>query len=345
MRLPHLFVVPPASALPTGGNIYNEGLLAALTALGRAHVRCTIDALSAHAESASNFARVWVDSLYLGQLPEHRATLAQFERRGLLLHALPSTLARAAGQAHEALRARERSVLATFDCALVTSTTTAQELSSCASHLRTWLLEPAIRRAPDGLRGPGDGTLRALMVANLTPNKGVLLFLGALASRVRESDAFMLRVVGRFDLDLPYGEACRRALTEQPLLAARVELAGVRSEAQVLGELAEAHVLISASRVESFGMAIADARGSGCVVLAHPGGHVGRLVDRDAGGSVVADDAALADVFLACVRDRAALLERLEKAAARRLAQRTWGDVARAFLAYADAQHGTRKAQ
>jgi glycosyltransferase involved in cell wall biosynthesis len=169
--------------------------------------------------------------------------------------------------------------------------------------------------------------------------------LHALASRARESDDFTLRCIGRFDLDLPYGEACRRARDDEPLLAARVELVGVQTQAQVLDELARAHVLISASRVESFGMAIADARASGCVVLARAGGHVARLVDAEAGGCVVADDAALAEAFLACVRDRAALSERLRRAAARRLAPRSWDDVARAFLAFRAAQAGAPKAQ
>jgi glycosyltransferase involved in cell wall biosynthesis len=250
-----------------------------------------------------------------------------------LLHALPSTLARAEGRVDAELLRHERAELAAFDCALVTSATAAEALAQLAPHLPAWVVEPAIFAAPPGLRGTSD-PVRALVVANLTPNKGVLPWLGALAPRVRADDVFSLRHMGRLDLDPGYAEACLHKVRSTPALASRVAFDGVKTHAALLAELARAHVLISASRVESFGMAIADARASGCVVLARAGGHVERLVTVQAGGSVLGEDDALADTFLSCVRDRASLQERLRRASAQRLAARSWHEVAREFTRY-----------
>lgn len=329
-RAPLLFIVPRASALPTGGNLYNEGLLAALELQGESFLRCDRDELARDALPACE--SVWLDSLYLSELDALRASLPR-TRLCLLLHALPSTLARAAGRDDAALRASERALLAEFDCALVTSEATARSLSELAPGLRTFVVEPAIRASAAGLRRPPSvGVVRAALIANLTPNKGVLPWLEALAARVRGDDAFVLRCLGRWDLDPAYADACLRA-TCSPELVQRVLLTGVAAPDQVADELARAQLLISPSRFESFGMAIADARASGVPVLARAGGHVAALVDPEAGGSLSDDDEALADAFLACVRDRVTLSERLVRAAAHPLEPRSWADVARAFSA------------
>jgi glycosyltransferase involved in cell wall biosynthesis len=328
-----LFVVPSADQPPTGGNLYNEGLLAALSAEGEPFARCSLEQLDA---LAARFEEVWLDSLYLAHWAALRARFARVERFALLMHALPSSLARAEGRDSAAWLKREAAALAAFDVALVTSATSAALLAAAAPALRCWVIPPAIHGA-EGASRSAWGKVRAVIVANLTANKGLLPFLRALAARVRTEDDFALRCIGRSDVDETYAEACAQCLRECPELAARVTLTGVQSRAQVSRALAEAEILISASRFESFGMAIADARASGCVVLAHAGGHVAQLVDAASGGVLCSDDLSLADAFLSCVRDRARLAERLEKAAERRLGHRAYTDVAREFLRYARA--------
>lgn len=339
-----LFVVPRASALPTGGNLYNEGLLAALQRAGAHFVRRDPQQL-AQSALPEPCQRVWLDSLYLSELDALRGVLPRPGRFGLLLHALPSTLARAAGHDDAAWRARERALLAEFDCALVTSETTAQALAELAPRLARFVVQPAVRASASGQRAAArTSPVRAALIANLTPNKGVLAWLEALAAQVRADDAFMLCCVGRWDLDPAYAEACRR-LTATPALAGRVVLTGVQTPDQVADELSRAHVLISPSRFESFGMAIADARASGVVVMARAGGHVAALVDAEAGGLLCDDDESLAHAFLSCVRDRVALSERLLRAAARPLAGRSWDEVARVFQSQVRAHAAGRKAQ
>jgi glycosyltransferase involved in cell wall biosynthesis len=100
----------------------------------------------------------------------------------------------------------------------------------------------------------------------------------------------------------------------------------------VLDELAQAHVLVSASRSESFGLAVSDARASRCVVLARAAGHVAQLVSAAAGGALLADDGELVQALLALCRDPAALRERLERAALHALPTRSWHEAAADLL-------------
>jgi glycosyltransferase involved in cell wall biosynthesis len=195
------------------------------------------------------------------------------------------------------------------------------------------VVEPARERAP-GTR-THDGALRAVVVANIIPNKGVLPLLQALRSQLEvcspEVSSSLLRVhiVGRRETDPEYTRACERELATSGALAACVQLVGTASYESLLGELGAAHVLLSASRVESYGMAIADARAAGCVVLARRGGHVEHLVSTEAGGALVDDDDALVTLLLGLVADRQSLAIRLALAARHKPPARGWDDVAR----------------
>src|SRR3569832_1723885 len=165
-----LFVVPSAAQPPSGGNLYNEGLLAALSALGERCTRCSLSELDA---LSGEFDEVWLDSLYLAHWAALRARFRGAERFALLLHALPSSLARAEGRELAPWLALEAQALAAFDVALVTSSSSAELLAAAAPALRCWQIPPAIQRAEDAPRS-AQGTVRALIVANLTPNKGIL---------------------------------------------------------------------------------------------------------------------------------------------------------------------------
>ncbi|HEY6877083.1 MAG TPA: glycosyltransferase [Polyangiales bacterium] len=305
-----LFVVPGPEAPISGGNRYNDALIGALRA----------SRVEAAALNRDVLARVpgplWVDSLYLTSLTEIRA-LAGARPLGLLAHSLPSQLARAAGEPEPALEERERAWLAMVERAVAPSDTMRGWLIERAPSLKVRVVEPGVIGAPDARR---EGPLRALMIANLLPNKGVLPFLEALAARLRPSDVFTLRIIGRADLASTYAARCR-ALAEP-----RIVFAGGLPFETLLRELARSHVLVSASRSESYGMALADARACGCVVLARDGGHAAALAD------VVDDDDALADALLSLVRDERALAHRLAHAQRTRLPPRGWEEVAHEFL-------------
>src|SRR5581483_1295382 len=96
--------------------------------------------------------------------------------------------------------------------------------------------------------------------------------------------------------------------------------------------LAAADVLVSASRMESFGMALAEARALGVPILARAGGNAASLVDFASGGELCSDDAQLAHALVALAQDRDELRARAARAARHRLV-RSWHDAAAEFVA------------
>ncbi len=309
-----LFVVPGPNAPVSGGNRYNGALIDALGAR-----RVDLTELK-HFELERWAGALWVDSLYLTQLPRIRARARRARSLGLLAHALPSLLAYAEGCPDTLLEEHERALLAMFDRAVAPSDTMRDWLAERAPALPVSVIAPAQSALPaDRSAEP----LTALLVANLLPNKGVLPFLGVLAHKLQTSDQFELRVIGRVDLDRDYAARCL-AYAEPRI----VFTDGMPFEA-LLVEYSRAQVLVSASRSESYGMAIAEARASGCIVLARAGGHVAKLHDP-ASGTLVESDEALADALLELVRDPWKCARRL--AAQERLPTRSWSDVAREFM-------------
>lgn len=310
-----LFVVPGPDAPISGGNRYNGALLEALGVQ-----RIDADELVPFALEDWSGA-LWVDSLYLAQLPRIRARARCARSLGLLAHSLPSQLAQAAGHADGRLVQRERALLALLDRAVAPSETMRGWLAERAPSLPVRVVPPAHEALP---ANRSEAALTGVLVANLLPNKGVLPFLQVLTASLRPDDALTLRVIGRLDLDRAYAAQCL-AYAEP-----RIVFCGELPFAQLLAEYARAHVLVSASRAESYGMAIAEGRASGCIVLAHAGGHVVHLHDA-ASGSLVDDDQALADALVGLVRDRKERTRRSLRAEAARPAARSWGEVAREF--------------
>lgn len=294
-----IFFVPGPEAPLSGGNRYNEALIAQLGA------RRTSDA-----EGASGV--VWVDSLFLAQLPSLRPRAT---RLGLLAHSLPSLLSEAYAQQLD-----ESALLALLDCAVAPSETMRDWLRERAPQLRVRVVEPAVDALPVHEK---VGPLQVSMVANLTPNKGVLPFLEALASEVRAQDRFTLRVIGRLE-DSAYARRCV-AFAES-----RIVFCGALPFDALRAEYARAHALVSASRSESYGMAIAEARAHGCIVLARAGGHVAKLLNV-ACDSLVESDHALVEALLAIARDPSSLAERSRCALATKPCLRSWRDVADEF--------------
>ena len=135
-----------------------------------------------------------------------------------------------------------------------------------------------------GAREPAD-RLRVVLVGNVTEGKGVLDLVEAL----RGVEGVSLRVVGSTTADVEYAERVRAAADGMD-----VELVGAVPHQRCLSLIAESDVLVSASRMESYGMAIADARACGVPVLAMRGGNVGNMVDVDSGGELVSDEEELA---------------------------------------------------
>jgi glycosyltransferase involved in cell wall biosynthesis len=87
--------------------------------------------------------------------------------------------------------------------------------------------------------------------------------------------------------------------------------------------------------METYGMALAEARTLGLPILAHAGGNVGAHVTSGAGGELVASHEELAAAFLSLCRDPHEHHARLRLARAHALPARAWSQAAAEFTALA----------
>lgn len=300
------FVVPPPEETISGGNVYNRALLDALRAAGVDARIASPHAPRAEGAGGSASDTYLVDSLYLDAVPRLRPC-------HLLAHYLPCLV-----DGSERPSFEERAALEAATGFVVPSRFMADALARLAPSPR-----PSLVVAPgiDVAHEPAPRVARALMVANLVPGKGVAPFLRALRGR-----HLALTIVGRLDADPDYAAECRAA-------APSVELAGARPHRETLAMIAASDLLVSSSRMEAFGLALAEARALGVPIVARAGGNVAALVDEAAGGRVLADEEALADECVRLGRDPLELERRRAAASALRPPARTWADAARDLVA------------
>ncbi len=309
MKHAHVFVRPEPSAKITGGDLYNLRLFSALRAFGADVHETTID-------GERPPGKVLVDSLYLDALP-------RFAPCHLLAHYLPCLVA------GTTLSEAERAALIAADGFVTTSAFMARELTRLAPEPRpVVVIAPGIDVTNTAHVTPAARGSRAILVANLTPGKGVLPLLRALASR-----PLALAVVGSPDVDPDYAAACHAA-------GPHVEFLGALSHAQTTAAIAASDFLVSASRMESFGLALAEARALGVPIVARTGGNAAAHIDPSAGGCLVDSDEALADECIRLASDPTELEARRHAARTHLPPPRSWADAAREFLAaFTDSIH------
>jgi glycosyltransferase involved in cell wall biosynthesis len=194
------------------------------------------------------------------------------------------------------------------------------------------VVEPGCWAAGARADVPRGDTMRALLVAQLVPGKGIEPLLQALAlAWTRGGPEFELRILGGTNADPEYAERCHALVASTPALSRAVHFEGELPVTEVVKRLATADLVLSASRMESYGMVLAEARTLGVPILAVPGGNVAALVTEAAGGELVVDVAALARQAVALGQQPDELRARAERAVRSALAPRPWSRVASEF--------------
>jgi glycosyltransferase involved in cell wall biosynthesis len=324
------FVAPPLDGAISGGTLYNREIVKALRALGASVKR--LDLESARASLARGAPGLYlVDTLYLSELAELRALNHAGRTLSLVCHYLPSLVSKGDALTAADLDGDERRALDSADAFVAPSAFMQRTLARLDSSERpSVVIEPAtlaLGLAPEGVP---SSALRATVVANLVPGKGVAPFLAALARAASSRDAFELEIVGGASADPEYALGCARAANGDP----RIRFVGALEPAALIERLGRRQLLVSASRMESFGMALAEARTLGVPIVARRGGNVAAHVTEEAGGELCRDDDELASAFLALCRNRAELSRRLELARAHPRPPRGWSEAARELLSH-----------
>ncbi len=304
------FIHPGDLATRTGGYRYARCLLAALRLRG---VTAAVHRLSgsfpfpdgaalADADrllaGIADESTVVVDGLAYGAMPEQAVAHAQRLRLVALVHhplALetgldPDTAAR--------LEASERRALRSARAVVVTSPATAQALrgygvdESRVTVVLPGTQVPAQSPAPFPVhspmprdrqeRAPSEG-VRLLCVASITPRKGQLDLVDALAAcRARGlASNWRLVCIGSLDRDAGYAAAVQARVRELGL-DAQVHLVGERDEDAVDRAYEEADVFVLASHHEGYGMVLAEAIGHGLPVVSTTAGAIPQTVPADA---------------------------------------------------------------
>ena len=331
----HLLVPGDLDTL-TGGYLYDRRIADALRARGwqvdlhalyASFPQPTPAALAHAAETLAALpadALVLVDGLAYGAMPRGaRAEAARLRLIALVHHPLAAESGLDAAT-RRALRESEREALASAWGVVVTSCATARALDAYGVPAeRVMVVEPGTDPAPLARGSPGPG-LRLVCVATLTPRKGHLTLLDAL-TRLCDRP-WQLTCAGSPEHDPEWAQVVRERACE---LGERVRFLA-ELDARALGALYEgADAFVLATRMEGYGMALAEALARGLPVVATRVGAVPETVPPDAGILVPPDDAGALAEALARLLDDAGLRERLAAGARRaRAALPRWEDAA-----------------
>jgi glycosyltransferase involved in cell wall biosynthesis len=329
-RTPLVVVFPAGSERVSGGNIYDRELTKALAELVPASVASFHEAAG---KLASKQPGIYLfDTLELDQASALGPRGAGQEV-GLVVHHLPSL---EPGAPHDdSTLASENAKLRRFDFLVATSEFTRSLLASRG------FADEAIFTVPPGLASVEsddnvlrayDAPLRAVVVGNLIPRKGVLPLLEALAARPAPS-RYSLRVVGRGDMDPAYAEACRRTAAASPSLREAVRLEDPLPYERMSEVYDASHLLVSAALVETFGMAIHEARARGLPVLAFDGGYARHHFTHGADGFSCSSHEELARTLVELAEDEHRMARLFERARATRPASYSWREAAERFVA------------
>jgi glycosyltransferase involved in cell wall biosynthesis len=255
----------------------------------------------------------------------------------VLLHAFPSFIRRAADRATLARELplaplmSELDLVAQLDLVVTPGPYVARVLSAAGSGVPCVVCPPGADDVPaPEPEVPSTSTVRLLVIANLTPAKGIQDALDALATL--RDQPWELTLVGALDADPAHVATLRELIAEQGL-AARVRFLGARSHAETLAELRRSHVLVIPSYTENCPLVALEAARAGVPVVGYAVGGLPDLVESGVTGRLVPllDVTALAGALrgvLASPKERTRLTR---SAAAHGSTLPSWRDAASAF--------------
>jgi glycosyltransferase involved in cell wall biosynthesis len=290
--MPHCsFLVPGDLASRTGGYAYDRRIIEGLRALQwHVDVHSLGDGYPAPGAAARALAREVVealpdgtlavtDGLAFGAMPGLARLHARRIRWVALVHHPLSLETGLAPDRQRALFESERDALAAARGVIVTSASTARALAAFGvAASRVTVVEPGTDPAPLST-GSGEA-MNLLCVATVTPRKGHLLLVDALAA-LRDRP-WTLHCAGSLAMDPACAAELKRAI-QRHALGGRILLHGECDEAGLRLLYARADAFVLPSFHEGYGMALAEALAHGLPVLSTLAGAVPDTVPAGAG--------------------------------------------------------------
>lgn len=273
MRKVH-FLIPDPEAFPSGGNVFNARLIQALKTRG---VPVTHEDFKPIASAEDENTLYILDSIYFS---EQQSSVLPIPHPCIgLIHHLSSLFP----FSEDVYQRDERLLLEQFDGFIVSSWFASQYLVEHGFDAsRICIIEPAptLHRNEQFQEA---SKVRALMIGSCTPRKGQLAFLEALwASDI--SPYYSLTIAGSLTADPQYASQCADIILQHDHLRKCVRLLGEQDAATIQKLYKKHNLFISASAMETFGMAIQDAVVCGLPVLAIEGGYAAEHVISNVNG-------------------------------------------------------------
>jgi glycosyltransferase involved in cell wall biosynthesis len=321
------FIVPGSLDQLTGGYLFDRHIVDGLKASGRAvsvhELAGSFPDGDAVARRAAAEALAGLDAPTVAvidglALPAFADCLPEAAGRLKLVGFVHHVLALETGlslERREALALVEARLLPRLNGVLCPSRTTAWHLEELGVAAERIAVTPPGTNRPTAPRDARQaGPLRLLSVGTVTPRKGHLTLIEALAQLADRP--WQLLIIGSLARDLETAAALERAIARHAL-SARVTLAGEWPPERLDAAYGEADIFVLPSFHEGYGMAFAEALAHGLPIVTTTAGAIPETVPATAAMLVPPGDQAELGRALAMVLDNDALRARLADGAAR----------------------------
>lgn len=269
------FVIPDVHAFQSGGNIYNKNLIAGLQKNGYS---IEVLDLATFQQQAMNELKgyYFFDTLYFTQLDSVFAKKNKHTRFWLIVHHLESLYPPKGWTTTQYFSQKEKSFLAQFDGFLTSSQFTADYLIAYHLLQPKIVILPAIDYLPQNNFLKKTAPIKALIVANLVERKGILPFLESLqhSPLIHPPHQLQIQLIGTAAIEKAYAQQCLALLKKNRPLRQIIHYQGQLSAEQLHFYYQASHLFISTAFMETYGMALQEARAFSLPILGINGGNV-----------------------------------------------------------------------
>jgi glycosyltransferase involved in cell wall biosynthesis len=288
MPLPIYFIIPDVNAFISGGNIYNKNLIQHLKKQG---IACPIKTMDEVFKNTSSIEKAYYffDTLLLPQLPPYLLNKKAGASYFLIVHHLESLYPPKGWTSSSYFKAKEAPLLKHFDGFLTSSEFTAKYLSQNGLLQTKIIVPPALGIFPKSISIQKTPPLRALLIANLVERKGILPFLKKLINFPlhKIQNDLEIHIIGSAKMEINYAQKCLNLISQNTLLQSIIKYHGALSPQDTQQLLSKSHLFISTSFMETYGMALQEARAFSVPILALNRGNVAAHIQEGVNGFLV----------------------------------------------------------
>jgi len=288
--IPLTFVIPDVDAFQSGGNIYNKNLIIGLQKNGYAIEVLDLVAFQKRAtEQLQGY--YFFDTLYFSQLDSVFAKKNKQTQFWLIVHHLESLYPPKDWTTHQYFSKKEKPFLIQFDGFLTSSQFTANYLAAYDLSQPKIVILPAINYFPKNDLKRTSYPIKALLVANLVERKGILPFLEKLqhSPLLNLPTQLQIQLIGTAAIEKDYAQQCLALLKKNTALGQIVHYRGPLSAEQLPAYYQASNLFISTAFMETYGMALQEARAFRLPILGINGGNVKHHIMEGETGYLVND--------------------------------------------------------